>query len=169
MHKSVAALVALAVLASAAGAAAAPALYRAMSPQQMRELLSSAGATNVREQQINGKSGLHADTPAGPIEVGFLECHEQPNPCGYILLKRYRNLTLSPGNMQEFNRTNGFAYLFRETGTNDVMLAYPVAMRTGLSRDYIVSSFGLLTGVSEVFEQFASDVLHLPAERIHAE
>lgn len=146
--------------------------YKAITPEQMMELLTASKAREVRLiGGADGKNEVWAETPIGPVEVGFLECHEAPNPCGYILMMRYRNLPLTPAQLAMFNRQAGFAYAFREEGSRDIVIGYPVAIRSGLPRKYILSSFGLMQGLSEVFENFVVTKLHFKPEQLyhHAE
>ena len=147
--------------------------YKSVTAEQMMELLAASGAKDVRRMgMFDGKFAVWAETPVGPVEVEFAQCHEAPNPCGYILKSCYRNLALTPVQLNKFNARDGalfFAYRVEET--KDVVLEYPVAVRAGLSREYILSSFGLMQGVSEVFENFVVTKLHFKPEQLyhHAE
>src|SRR6185295_9267085 len=131
--------------------------YKSVTAEQMMELLAASGAKDVRRMgMFDGKFAVWAETPVGPVEVEFAQCHEAPNPCGYILKSRYRNLALTPVQLNKFNARDGalfFAYRVEEA--KDVVLEYPVAVRAGLSREYILSSFGMLGAMNDVFEDFA--------------
>lgn len=146
--------------------------YKSVSPEQMMELLKSQGATEVRRiSTIENEFFVWAETPVGPIEVAFSQCHEAPNPCGYIIMSRYRNLPLTAAQMAQFNGRPDLTYVFREKGSKDVLLAFPVAVRTGLPREYVLSSFGMLAGMTEVFEDWLMKTLHYKSGQIyhHAE
>lgn len=167
-----AALAAGIVLCAGAAAAAEPPIYKSVSLEQMSELLKSQGATEIHRINSHGRTYVAAEAPVvGAIEVAFSECHEAPNPCGYILMSRYRNLPLTDAQLAQYNSRPDLAYVFREKGSRDVMLAFPVAVRTGLTREYIVSSFGFVSGMTEVFENWLIETLHYKPEQIyhHAE
>ena len=55
----------------------------------MMELMKASGATAVRNMGTADGTFVRAETPMGPIDVGFADCAEGPNPCGYILTKPY--------------------------------------------------------------------------------
>lgn len=143
--------------------------YKSITPEQMMELLTASKAREVRLiGTADGTNYVWAETPIGPVEVGFMQCHEAPNPCGYILMMRYRNLPLTPAQLALFNREAGFAYAFRQRDSRDIVIGYPVAIRSGLPREYILSSFGLMQGLSEVFENFVVTKLHFkPGQLYH--
>jgi hypothetical protein len=132
--------------------------YSSVSAEQVMELLAASGAKEIRHMGLlDGKVAVWAETPVGPIEVEFAQCHEAPNPCAYIIKSRYRLLSLTQAQLNAFNARDGalfFAYQIRET--KDVVLVYPVAVRKGLSREYILSSFGMLNTMNEMFEDFAA-------------
>jgi hypothetical protein len=132
--------------------------YKSVSAEQVMELLAASGAKEIRRMgMFDGRYAVWAETPVGPIEVEFAQCHEAPNPCGYIIKSRYRLLPLTTAQLNQFNARDGalfFAYRIGET--KDVVLVYPVAVRTGLSREYILSSFGMLNTMNEMFEDYAT-------------
>ena len=131
--------------------------YKSVTAEQMMELLAASGAREVRRMgMFDGKYAVWAETPVGPIEVEFAQCHEAPNPCGYIIKSRYRLLALTQVQLNTFNARDGALFFaYRVAETKDVVLVYPVAVRKGLSREYILSSLGMLGAMNEVFEDFA--------------
>jgi hypothetical protein len=132
--------------------------YKSVSAEQVMELLAASGAKEIRRMgMFDGKYAVWAETPVGPIEVEFAQCHEAPNPCGYIIKSRYRLLPLTPVQLNAFNARDGALFFaYQIAGTKDVVLIYPVAVRKGLSREYILSSFGMLNTMNEMFEDFAT-------------
>jgi hypothetical protein len=163
-----AALAAIVLTCTAPAAAAPGTIYTSLQPDQMEHLLTANGATETMAQE-DGEPLILADTPVGKLEVRLLSCHEAPNFCGYVLRKRYVGLALTTEQLNRFNRRPGFAHAYRPPNSKDVVLAYAVSLGKGVDERYIVSTFALLTGVSEVFEVFVTDTLHVNQDRIHAE
>ena len=75
------------------------------------------------------------------------------------------NLALTPAQLDRFNARGGLSYVYRVPGMKTVILAYPVAVRNGPTREYILSTFGLMQGLTEVFEDFLVRELHIKPEK----
>ena len=127
----------------------------------MLELLGSMGAKDVREIGTETEVFVLAETVDGALEVGFTYCTGAPNPCGYVLMRRYRDLPLKPVQLSEFNNLQGLTYITRDASGGDVMLVHPVSAGSGLPRAYILSTVAKMKGFAAVFEAYAQKKWHL--------
>ncbi len=140
-------------------------LHKSLSADEMMALLTAHGATARKVMQA-GEPVVFAKTPLGKIEIRFATCAEHPNPCGYFLMTRYKDLALTPDQLNRVNGGVGFAHAHRAPGSRDVTLVFPVSLGDGVDDAYVLRSIGTFDGASEVFEAALKRDLHVPASRI---
>jgi hypothetical protein len=147
---------------AAAHATAPPILYSSISPAEFESILEQHGA-KVWRVRGEAREIVHVRLlDAEDFQVRYWGCEEARPPawvCAYSIDKVYRNLHLKPAQANEINRGLALGRVYVLTSNQgsrkrgDAVLDHTVSLGKGVTRDYILGSFGeMLQGIEDHFE-----------------
>lgn len=169
--RSLLSALALWMAAAAPAAAPPPILYSSISPAEFESILQQHGAKVWRMRGEAREIVRVRLLDTEDFQVRYWGCEEARAPawvCAYSIDKVYRNLHLTPAQVNELNRGLALGRVYVLTSNQgarrrgDVVLDYTVSLGKGVTSDYILGSFSeMLQGIEDHFES-GLDRLRLP-------